>query len=378
MEVLQCDWGTSDLPSDGHLQRKARENRYQLLSDACRGLEISDLLVAHHLDDQIETFLMRLMASSGLEGLPGMRSRETLCALTPHEKPINVLRPLLDVEKTRLEATCEALQQNFVSDPSNADPKFMRVRARAIVSALRRGEQKASVVALLSDLASAREEIAAATTALIEQSAEWHAPPYCFTLELRAVAEAPGWVQQRVLTRLIQELPDSKSDPGPDLNPDWNLIECQELQGPAYPPKLKKIQRLQKAITEWHYEDRSWCASGKSVSDISPELKGSAEASVCRGWRVSLLGGGLWLELGADIADTLLTTTTEQSAVAVRARRHREWSKGDTEGLCSGVLAEMPVAVQRLCCSALPVVVHRASDEILHKNCTAAIKEGVR
>ena len=150
VEVLQCDWGTDGVPSGGQLQRQARQQRYRVLSKACidRGLE--QLLVAHHQDDQIETFLMRAMHSSGLDGLAAMQPRCTIDVTDSPGARLDVLRPLLSIEKSRLEATCVAHSQEYVDDPSNRDDRFLRVRARDLVAAL--GDDKPAVINLLQEV----------------------------------------------------------------------------------------------------------------------------------------------------------------------------------------------------------------------------------
>src|SRR5689334_11789278 len=53
-------------------QEAAREARYDLLTAWCRSQGILHLLTAHHLEDQIETHLIRRCAGSGVDGLAGM------------------------------------------------------------------------------------------------------------------------------------------------------------------------------------------------------------------------------------------------------------------------------------------------------------------
>lgn len=112
------------------LQERAREVRYALLFGFAREIGATRLLTAHTLDDQAETVLMRLMAGSGVDGLAGM----------PPESggDVRLCRPLLDIPKTRLVATCEAEGWDFLHDPSNADPRFGRVRIRAVMGELGR------------------------------------------------------------------------------------------------------------------------------------------------------------------------------------------------------------------------------------------------
>ncbi|WP_244610392.1 tRNA lysidine(34) synthetase TilS [Microvirga pakistanensis] len=119
---------TGDKPAAG-LQEAAREARYRLLIRQAREAGASHLVTAHTQDDQAETILMRLAKGSGLKGLKGMR-RE-------HEREgIIHARPLLDWPKTALVGLCRRNGWAFVSDPSNEDERFTRVRWRRLMPLL--------------------------------------------------------------------------------------------------------------------------------------------------------------------------------------------------------------------------------------------------
>ncbi len=115
-------------PATG-LQEAARTARYRLLAAAAKAVGARHILVAHTSDDQAETVLIRLLHGSGLSGLAAMARETPLNGLT-------VVRPLLELPKTRLMATVEAVGTPFVDDPSNRDPRFLRVRVRSLMPAL--------------------------------------------------------------------------------------------------------------------------------------------------------------------------------------------------------------------------------------------------
>nr|CAH7767312.1 unnamed protein product [Callosobruchus chinensis] len=56
----------------GNIQLQARKARYKLLEEWCKNNNVKCLLVAHHKDDQAETFLLRLERGSGVDGLSSM------------------------------------------------------------------------------------------------------------------------------------------------------------------------------------------------------------------------------------------------------------------------------------------------------------------
>lgn len=111
------------------VQERARQARYRLLADHSRERGAGAIVTAHTLDDQAETVLMRLARGSGPAGLAGMRG-ESLTMGVRH------LRPLLDIPKARLVATCGARGWPWIGDPSNRDTRFERTRWRQILPLL--------------------------------------------------------------------------------------------------------------------------------------------------------------------------------------------------------------------------------------------------
>ena len=109
----------------GNLQDRARAARYDALAGWCRRNELWALATAHQLDDQAETLVMRLNRGSGLAGLAGVRTR----SMAP-DADLLVVRPLLRWRRAELAAVLEAAGIVPVSDPSNEDDRYDRVRIR--------------------------------------------------------------------------------------------------------------------------------------------------------------------------------------------------------------------------------------------------------
>jgi tRNA(Ile)-lysidine synthase len=110
-------------------QAAARTARYELLLQACEARGIFHLALAHHLEDQAETFLLRLGRGSGLDGLAAM-------APVSETSGLRLLRPLLSFPKAQLIEVLEARGQDWIEDPSNADGAFARVRLRRLLPEL--------------------------------------------------------------------------------------------------------------------------------------------------------------------------------------------------------------------------------------------------
>ena len=123
------------------LQERAREARYALLHNLCLNIGATTLMTAHHYDDQLETFFMRLLKGSGTFGLLGMKEHELLShyhfihtpSFQKESPPISLVRPLLPFSKKKLIEYLAYHDISFVCDPSNENQKFTRVKWRQIL-----------------------------------------------------------------------------------------------------------------------------------------------------------------------------------------------------------------------------------------------------
>lgn len=122
---LPCEVRRVQLDSHGvGVEAAARQARYQVFEQLlCEG---DVLLQAHHLDDQCETLMLRLLRGAGPEGLAAM----------PRRRPLGrgqLLRPLLGVSRAQLLACAREWGLRWQEDPSNADVCFDRNYLRAEV-----------------------------------------------------------------------------------------------------------------------------------------------------------------------------------------------------------------------------------------------------
>ncbi len=127
------------------MEMAARELRHEFLASSARDLGLRKLLVAHHADDQVETFFLRLMRGSGGEGLGGMKP----VAPSPADPELTVLRPLLRTPRRVLVEYAQARQIAYREDASNASLDAQRnfVRGRLVPLLQQRFPALASVVA---------------------------------------------------------------------------------------------------------------------------------------------------------------------------------------------------------------------------------------
>ena len=105
--------------SAANLEEKLRDIRYQFFEKLRRQKKATLIAVAHHQDDQAETFLLRLLRGSGMQGLSAMRPKNSF-----------VIRPL--IAENRADILRYLTERHITArvDSSNTDPKFFRNRVR--------------------------------------------------------------------------------------------------------------------------------------------------------------------------------------------------------------------------------------------------------
>ena len=116
-----------------NIQKNARDIRYELLTKFCNKNKSKFLVTAHHQDDQIETFFIRLSRGSGIEGLSSMSEK------TKIKNNIILLRPFLEINKKDLSYVAKRIFGKSIKDPTNSNKKFLRTKIRDLKKIL---EQK--------------------------------------------------------------------------------------------------------------------------------------------------------------------------------------------------------------------------------------------
>jgi len=114
-----------------NIQATARDKRYSLLANECKKNKIKYLLLGHHLNDLFENFLIRIVRGSGLNGLISF-SKNTKY----RDQDLNIIRPLLNLEKKDLLYVSNEIFSFFVKDPSNINEDYKRTRIRNLLYSL--------------------------------------------------------------------------------------------------------------------------------------------------------------------------------------------------------------------------------------------------
>ena len=128
--------------------------RYKLLKNFCLKYKIKTILTAHNLEDQVETFLIRLSRGSGLKGLSGMKSLRNI------DKNIELYRPLLDINKKVLIKISQNVFGEYFKDPSNNNSKYLRTKIRKLKKHLTKsGIHYDQIIKSINNLASSNDTL---------------------------------------------------------------------------------------------------------------------------------------------------------------------------------------------------------------------------
>jgi len=160
------------------VEMAARHLRHKFLARTARKVGAKKIALAHHADDQVESFFLRLLRGAGGEGLAGMKPLSP----SPADKRILVTRPLLAVPKDELLTFAAAHKIEFSEDATNASLEMARNRIRhKLLPLLRADFQPALNTAILRvmDIVGAESEAvgALAATWLKKQDIAWDKLP---------------------------------------------------------------------------------------------------------------------------------------------------------------------------------------------------------
>lgn len=201
------------------IQKNARDHRYDLMNKFCKTKKIPFMLTAHHLDDQIENFYIRLTRGSGLYGLSSMRIH------SQNKQGIFVLRPFLNTPKKDLMYVAKKIFKTFVKDPSNTNDKFLRSRIRKLKSSLAsEGFDQSRILKTISNLNIAKEAI----DFYVKKSQKKYihlGHKDKVHIDLKLFLEQPAEIIYRVMAELIQK-----------------------RSGKDYPPRAKSLEYLISSI----------------------------------------------------------------------------------------------------------------------------------
>ena len=113
------------------IETAARRARHEFFARTAIGRACPRIFLAHHADDQVETFLHNLLRGAGPSGLSGMSAVSTLeIHAANFSESLLIARPLLGTWREEIDAYIAHHRLPFHEDESNTDPRFTRNRLR--------------------------------------------------------------------------------------------------------------------------------------------------------------------------------------------------------------------------------------------------------
>ena len=195
------------------LEMAARKLRHEFLARAARHLGTRTVALAHHADDQLELFFLRLLRGSSAQGLAGMKWKSP----SPADPRVELVRPLLEVPKSALLEYAAKRKIPFREDATNACLDMLRNRVRHQLLPLLKKHYQPGIERIVARTA----EILRAESELVQREAEaWRglriAECGMRNTERGAFDHLAVAVQRRVVQAELIEL---------GIAPDFELIE---------------------------------------------------------------------------------------------------------------------------------------------------------
>ncbi len=97
------------------LQHAGRDMRYRFFDETALAYSYDKIAIAHNLDDQIETFVLRILKGTGVKGLASIPIKRD-----------RIIRPFLNVYRAEIEEYVNAISIRYVEDSSNKKTKYER------------------------------------------------------------------------------------------------------------------------------------------------------------------------------------------------------------------------------------------------------------
>ena len=208
---VACDLGVSVI--EGHAastpvgEAAARTARYRWLARACSKAGASICVTGHTRDDQAETVLLRLARGTGARGVAGMARRAPWPVAAPSAASLRLVRPLLDVARSEVEAYLVRLEVRPAQDASNDSSEYARNRVRHdVLPALFTVNEQ--VVSHLAAFADHQREDDEALSGWAERWLNEHGKTSANAVRLprKALGALPAAVRARVLMKAAERL----------------------------------------------------------------------------------------------------------------------------------------------------------------------------
>ena len=203
---------------NSNIEAKARKARYRLITEYAVRNKIETIMTAHHLDDQIENFFIRLSRGSGIDGLAAMAEFHKI------EQNINLFRPFLTFKKVQLAAYATENKLTWFEDQTNQDRKYLRNNIRYILQQIAEPEILEQRIILATKHFSRAKDFLQKTTEQEYANMVQHQRNY-HLINLDKFKKLHAEIALRILIKIFQE-----------------------RGGASYKPRFKKLEQLYQKI----------------------------------------------------------------------------------------------------------------------------------
>lgn len=184
------------------LEEAGRKVRYELFYRVMKEKHGNKIAVAHHQNDQAETFLYRAVRGTGIYGAGAMKALD-----------LPIIRPLLCMKKQEIQNKLEQIGQIWMEDQSNQDNTFARNRLRNEVIPLL---EKVNVQAV-EHLTFLTEDLQEAGTYLSGQAEEAFVRVVSgiergYHLDCEKLKKEHPWIQKQIVKMALEKTAGKKKD----------------------------------------------------------------------------------------------------------------------------------------------------------------------
>jgi tRNA(Ile)-lysidine synthase len=200
------------------VEMAGRALRHKFLTQTASTLRFKKIALAHHADDQVELFFLRLLRGAGPEGLAGMKWTNP----SPADSKLQLIRPLLQCTRDALQEFASSHGIGFREDTTNRDVEYPRNRVRhELLPMLRASYQPAVVLNVLRFM-----ELLADETEVVSQTAGRIAKDGLSPFEQWHVALQRRWLRDQCLAAGIS--PEFELIEQLRRNPDTEIMVASE------------------------------------------------------------------------------------------------------------------------------------------------------
>ena len=185
----------------------ARHIRYSFFQKLVREQKAWGAAVAHHLEDQAETVLDRLLRGAGPRGLSGLRPIQSV-SFDPKFPPLKIWRPLLGFSKGRIQSFLTSQNIQWREDKSNQENNYRRNQIRnKIFPFLSRWNPKfTEVLARVGEITAAEDIFMEEQLAPLEKKMNGRWGKGDYACQASVFAKAPIALQRRWIRRVAGRL----------------------------------------------------------------------------------------------------------------------------------------------------------------------------